>query len=191
MGTYYKHTQTETINVPYSFRCEQCMNDSGMLEATISGAEAELNSNFKNLSEKEQKKLKEMAHAHLVKAVKNAYLNATEKQIYCTAFKDECPHCHKPQSWAISGVKNEMFSTPIVCVMIGIILGVGCYFFSGVENNMTIAIAAAGICFVLAAGSLILNITKLGNKKKQTSSSLQKNVPVIEWSTVQNILNEK
>ena len=36
MASYYKHKRTESIDVPYSFRCEQCMQDSGPLTATIS-----------------------------------------------------------------------------------------------------------------------------------------------------------
>ena len=78
------------------------MKDSGTLTATISGMEAEINSNYKQLEAKKQKKLDEHAHQNLVRAAKEAYTNATEKQIYSKAFKDECPHCHKPQSWAVS-----------------------------------------------------------------------------------------
>lgn len=83
-----------------------------------------------------------------------------------------------------------MFGTPIVCVILGIIIGAGCYFFSGVENNLAIALGAAGICLVLAVGSLILNIIKIQNKKKQTATVTQKNVPVIEWDAVDYILGE-
>ena len=191
MGTYYKHKRTESMDVPYSFRCEQCMKDSGPLTATISGTEATLNSNFKQLNDKQQQKLNEMAHIHLVSAVKEAHRDATEKQVYAKAFKDECPHCHKPQSWAVSGIKKDLFSTPIVCIILGIILGAGCYFFANVENSLTIALIAAGICFAIAAGSLIWNIIKIGSKKKKTASAIQKNTPVIEWSAVQNILDEK
>ena len=49
MGSYYKHKKKETIDVSYSFRCEQCMKESGTLKATISGMEAEINSNYKTL----------------------------------------------------------------------------------------------------------------------------------------------
>lgn len=188
MGTYYKHKRTESVDVPYSFRCEQCMQDSGPLTATIS-AQAELNSNFKNLNEKKQEKLRETAHENLVREVREAHKNAEEKQIYCKAFKDECPHCHKPQSWAISGAKNDMFNTPIVCVILGIIIGAGCYFFSGVENAMTIALAAFGICCVIALAVLVHNMIKISGKKKQTSTAIQQNTPVIEWRAVQNILD--
>jgi len=168
MGTYFKHKRTESIDVPYSFRCEQCMKDSGTLMATISGTEATLNSNFKQLNDKQQQKLNEMAHIHLVSAVREAHRDATEKQIYAKAFKDECPHCHKPQSWAVSGIKKGLFDTPNVCIILSIIL-----------------------CFAIAAGSLIWNIIKIGRKKKQTASAIQKNAPVIEWGAVQNILDEK
>ncbi len=153
--------------------------------------QAEINSNFKNLDAKKQEKLNEIAHKNLVREVKETYRNATEKNIYSKVFKDECPHCHKPQSWAISGAKDQMFSTPIICIILGIIIGAGCYFFSGVDNNLTIALIAGGICFALAAGSLILNIAKIAVKKKQTANVLQKNVPVIEWNAVQNLLNEQ
>lgn len=190
MGTYYRHKKTETFDVPYSFRCEQCGKDSGTLKATISGMEAEINSNFKQLDDKKQQKLNETAHTYLVREVREVYQNVTEKQIYSTAFKDECPYCHKPQSWAVSGAKNEMFGTPIVCVILGIIIGAGCYFFAEVDNSLTIALAAAGICFALAAGSLVFNIIKIGKKQRQVSGSTHRNVPVIEWDGVKNLLSE-
>lgn len=94
MGSYYKHKKTMSVDVPYSFRCEQCMQESRTLKATIQ-AKAELNSNFKKLNEKKQQKLDEMARANLVGEVKSAYQNAVEKQIYVAAFKDQCPHCQK------------------------------------------------------------------------------------------------
>ncbi len=81
MGSYYKHTRRESIDVPYSFRCEQCMQDSGPLTATIT-IEAELNSNFKNLNEKKQEQLRDMAHKKLVNEVRQAHKNAEEKQIF-------------------------------------------------------------------------------------------------------------
>ena len=191
MSTYYKHTKTETVEVPYSFRCEQCLKDSGPLHAIISGAQAEMNSNFKKLDDRKQQKLEDMAHTNLVKAVKSACTDATEKQLYSKAFRDECPHCHKPQSWAVSGLKKERYSTPIVCLILGVILGIGCYFCIETENRLTIALAAAGICLILAVGSFIFNSIKIANKQRKTSDSLQKNLPVIEWNAVQHILNEQ
>lgn len=190
MGTYYTHTKNASIDVPYSFKCEQCMKDSGMLIATIT-AQAEINSNFKKLEDKKVEKLNEMAHTNLVREVKNAQRNANEKHIYAKSFKDECPYCRKPQSWALGAMKKDMFSTPIVCVILGLIVAAGCYLFreeAGVNMTVVIAVAAIG----LAAGliSLIVNIIKIGAKKKQVSTAGQKNLPNIEWSAVQNLLNE-
>ena len=190
MGSYYKHRKTESVDVPYSFKCEQCMNDSGPLKATIVGMDAEINSNFKDLDYNKQQKLNEMAHKNLVRAVKEAHQNATQKQIYVKAFKDECPHCHKPQTWAVSGLKDDMFGTPIVCLIVGIIFAAGCYFFSGVENNLQIALIVGGIGLAAAVVTFLWNIMKIGSKKKQTAAVNQKNVPVIEWGAVQNLLNE-
>ncbi len=191
MGAYYKHTKTESIKVPYSFRCEQCMKDSGQLQATISGSEAVINSNFKKLDEKKQQKINEMAHQNLVQAVKEAHTDATEKQIYCKAFSDKCPHCGQPQSWAVSGLKKERFSTPIVCLILGVIIGIGCYLFIDRDNKLTIALIAAGVCLLAAIGSLIFNSIKIAGKQRKTSASAEKNLPVIEWDAVQNILNEQ
>ena len=190
LGTYYRHRKTETIDVPYSFKCEQCMKDSGLLKATIAGMEAEINSNYRDLEYNKQQKLNEMAHKNLVREVKESYKNAMEKQIFNKAFKDECPYCHKPQSWAVSGLKNDMFGNSIVSLIVGLIVAAGCYFFSGVENAMQIAIAAFGISVVVAVILLVVNIAKVSSKKKKTANVTQRNVPVIEWSAVQNILNE-
>ena len=191
MGSYYKHTRTESAKVPYSFRCEQCMKDSGTRQATIVGNEAVHNSMSRKISQKEEANMQKEAFQKLKNALQEAYENAEGKHIYAKEFNDICPHCGKPQSWAVSGVKSGMFSTPIVCVILGIILGAGCYFFSGVENNLMIALAAAGICVVIGAGILVLNMIKLGNKKKQTAGVVQKNEPVIVWNDVQHILNER
>lgn len=189
MGSYYKHKRTESIDVPYSFCCEQCMKDSGPLTATIS-AQAELNSNFKNLNEKKQEKLREMAHANLVHEVKQAHSNAEEKQIYSKAFKDECPHCHKPQSWAVGAMKNDMFSVPTVILIVAAIFAAGCYFFSGVDNSLQIALGVAVIGVVAALAALAVNMVKIGSKKKKTSTAIQQNAPVIEWRAVQHLLDE-
>lgn len=190
MGTYYKHRKTESIDVPYSFKCEQCMKDSGPLKATIKGMEAEVNSNYKELDYNRQQNLNAKAHNNLVAAVKTAHINATQKQIYDKAFKDECPHCHKPQSWAVSGLKDDMFTVPIAALIVGLIFAAGCYFFSGVDNNLQIAIGVGGIGLAAAVVTLLWNIMKISSKKRKTATANQKMVPVIDWSAVQNLLNE-
>lgn len=190
MGTYYRHRKTESVDVPYSFKCEQYMKDSGALKATIKGMEAEVNSNHRELEYNRQQNLNAKAHVNLVAAVKTAHINATQKQIYDKVFKDECPHCHKPQSWAVSGLKDDMFITPIVCLIVGFIVAAGCYFFSGVDNNLQIAIVAGGIGLAAAVVTLLWNIMKISSKKRKTAVVNQKMVPVIDWSAVQYLLNE-
>lgn len=190
MSTYYKHKQTESVDVPYSFTCEQCMKDSGPLTATIE-AEATINSNHRSLELRKQEKLDRDAHAKLVYEVKKAHQNTTEKNIYPKAFKDKCPHCQQPQSWAISGLKDDMYTWPLALVILGVVVGLGCYFFTDVENNLTIAIGAAAVCFIAAAGMLVFNIAQINSKKNKTSTSLQKNVPTIDWSAVSDLLNEE
>ena len=69
-------------------------------------------------------------------------------------------------------------------------MAAGCYFFSGVDNAMTIAVAAFGISVVVAIGFFLVSFTKMNSKKKRTANVTQRNVPVIEWSAVQNLLDE-
>ena len=78
MGSYYKHTQTQSIKVPYSFRCEQCLRDSGMLEAVITGS-ANLNTHSKVLLDREQAKLSQLSHAVLVREAQSVHREATQK----------------------------------------------------------------------------------------------------------------
>lgn len=189
MGSYYQHTKKVSVDVPYSFQCEQCMKDSGPMMATIV-AQAEINSNFKDLDNKKRQKLDELAQKNLVSEVKSVHRNATEKHIYPKAFKDICPYCGKPQTWALGDMKDNLFSTPIVCVIVSLIFAAGCYFFSGVEENLIIAIVVAAIGFAAGVVSLLVNIMKMQNKKKQTAGASKKNLPVIEWSAVQSYLNQ-
>ena len=191
MPSYYKHKKKESIDVPYSFCCEQCMQDSGMLTATIVGSTAEINDPYRQLNSKKQQKLDEKAHAYLVSAVKEAYNNATNKKVYSTVFKDECPHCHKPQSWGLTGLKDEMYLWPSAWAIVGIILGVGYYFFGGNNNNLPGALLAGGVCFALAVGMYVWNMVKISNKKKQVSSASQQNEPDIIWDAVRHIIDEK
>lgn len=190
MAGLYKHRRTESIDVPYSFRCEQCMRDSGLLKARIS-ADAEMRSNFRNLSSAKQRRLRRAAHANLVRTVKSAYAQAEKKHIYCKDFKDECPYCDRPQSWAISRAKKNMFSTPVIFVMLGAIFGAGCYFFSGVENAQTIAFIMAGSFGAIALAVLVARLARLRKKKKEISPAARRNLPVIDWRSVRNILNER
>ncbi len=191
MSTYYKHTRAESADVPYSFRCEQCGKESGPLRAVITGPNAVHSSNFKVLTQDESEKLQKTAHKNLVKHIRKIHQDATQKQIFASDFEDICPHCHKPQSWALSGMQNKMFENPIVFMFIGIFISVLTYIYNIVEEMewgftpiywiMLVTIA----CAVL---SLLWNLIKISGKKKATASARQKNLPSIDWNFVRHLL---
>ena len=188
MGSYYKHTQTQSIKVPYSFRCEQCLRDSGMLEAVITGS-ANLNTHSKVLLDREQAKLSQLAHAALVREVQSVHQDAVQKHVYAAAFYDECPHCHQPQSWAIAQMKSDQFTTPIVFVVVGLIISFGVHFFTDVKSlTVALGIFAAGV--VAAAAAFAWNRIKISSKQKKTAVSMEHNLPSIQWEAVRDLLEE-
>lgn len=193
MGSYYRHTRTESVDLPYSFRCEQCMQDSGSRKVTVTGTGTE-NSNFKELSDKRDEKLRESAHKDLVKTLKALHEDATEKQVISTIFSDECPHCHKPQSWGVTGMKKKMYEAPITIFCVGIfisLIGLLAQKFGEMEDITTpIIVGIAAVGTVAAIISLIWNVVKINMKIKKTATGMQKNLPIIEWESVQYLLNE-
>lgn len=188
MSTYYKHKRTERVDVPYSFQCEQCMKESGLQAATITGAEAMQTSYSGTLSEGANQKLMDKAHANLVKRLSQVYKDASQKQVISTDFKDTCPHCGQPQSWGIGGMKKHIFNTAFAFLIIGAMVCVICYLG---ELSMTVVYGAAGITIIAALASILWNVIKISIKVKKTSASAQKNLPVIHWEAVQHLLNEK
>ena len=62
-----------------------------------------------------------------------------------------------------------MFTTPIVCAVIGLILAAGCYFFAEVDNNLAVALAVAAVFLAAAVVIFIVNLVKIGSKMKKTS----------------------
>lgn len=194
MSTYFKHTRTESAKVPYSFRCEHCMKDSGLQVAEITGSEATHNSNFKVLTLQETEKLEKQAHKNLVQKMQTVHNDATQKHIFSKEFKDTCPHCQKPQSWAVSGMQKNMFETPIVILIVGIIIGVITYIYTVYEETgwgIMPTCAVIGVTVAAALLSLLINLAKIGAKKKATASVTQKNLPDIDWSPVQQLLSER
>ena len=193
MSTYYKHTRTEQVEVPYSFRCEHCSKESGSMWAVVTG-EATTNSNFKTINDEQEKKLRERTHKNLVAKTKELHKDVTEKNIYPSDFKDVCPHCHQPQSWAVSGMKNKLFENLIVALCVGgffALIAVLGHYFSDMEY---LTLPLAGGIFALGAAVAVLlliwNLVQLGVKTKKTSSGTQKNLPVINWEAVSSLLNE-
>lgn len=193
MSSYYLHTRTESVELPYSFQCEQCGQESGTRRVTVTG-EAEEKNFRKQLNDAEEDRLHEKAHADLVVKVSEIYKSVTEKQIIPTEFSDKCPHCQKPQSWALAGLKKKMFENPIVCLAVGAffavlaLLGRNFADMDYVTTPIIIGIFAAGV--VAALGTLLWNIIKIQSKVKKTTLSLQKRLPVIQWEAVQHLLNE-
>lgn len=192
MGSYYKHKRSEKIEVPYSFQCEHCGKDSGPLKAVLIGMEATDNSNFKTLSPDREEKLCKRAHDNLVQKVKETHKDAQEK-IFATEFRDQCPSCHQPQSWAVSGLKKKMFENPLVCLGVGAIFAViaviGHYFTDEEYMTLTLAAGIFGVGVIAAAACLIWNVVKINMKTRKTATGMH-NFPVIDWSGVQNLLNE-
>ena len=81
MSTYYRHRRTEQTKVPYSFRCEQCMQESGLMLAKIAGMEVTMSSNYNVLTQAQDEKLKQKAHKNLVKRIQEVHKDAVEKEI--------------------------------------------------------------------------------------------------------------
>ncbi len=194
MGSYYEHKRREKIELPYSFQCEQCGKDSGSMVAVISGVDATYNSHFKTVSDAREEKLRQQAHKYLVKEIKNVHKNIVEKQIYPEEFHDNCPFCHQPQSWAVSGLKQNMYQNPICCLAAGAffaVILVFCHYFGDMEYvPLSVAAGIFGVGVVAAIGCLIWNIRKINLKTQQTASGAQ-HVPVIAWGAVQHLLDEQ
>ena len=51
--------------------------------------------------------------------------------------------------------------------------------------------AVIGVTVAAALLSLLINLAKIGAKKKATASVTQKNLPDIDWSPVQQLLSER
>ena len=195
MGSYYRHTRSEKAEVPYSFQCEHCGKDTGPMMAVIVGPEATDNSNFKTLNPDREQKLCKRAHDNLVNELKSLHKNATEKNIISTKFNDQCPNCHQPQSWAVSGLKNKMFENPLVCLGVGTVfsvIAVLAHFFADNMEYVTLPMAAGifGLGVAAAAGCLVWNVIKINSKSKKTASGMH-NLPKIDWSAVSNLLEEQ
>lgn len=192
-NSYYVHTRTESVGLTYSFRCEQCGQESGPRKVTIS-AEAEERNYRKQLTDVQEDKLRERAHINLVAKMKDIHKDITEKHIVPTDIPDECPHCHKPQSWAVAALKKKMFENPLVCVAVGVVfslIGLVAHYSGDMEYvtiPVVIGIAVAGV--VAGLGCLLWNIMKINSKVKKTSAGMQGGFPVIDWESVQYLLDE-
>lgn len=191
MGTYYKHRRVESVKIPYSFKCEHCQKESNLLMAQINGDEAFINSNFKNLSEAKDAKLKEMAHEKLINTLNETYKNIETKGIYHQGFDAKCPHCGTFQSWGIPVLKNKLFENSIVTLIVGIIFCLGVYFLSDLKEPLMPTLAVFGLFAVVAVVFFIVNYTKMSKHLKECdSTSGCKYTPNIDWSGVSEYIKK-
>lgn len=170
------------------------MSDSGPLLATVTGSGTK-NSIMKDVNETDEKKMRAEAHKDLVRTLKRLQKDIVEKQAFTAIFSDECPNCHKPQSWGISIAKEGMIAGPIVFLLFGIFVGgVGMILQkTGDVDYMTPPVVAGIVALgaIAAAVSFAWNVIKVNKKKKMLATAVQKNLPVIEWEAVQYLLDEQ
>lgn len=190
MASYYKHKATKSRQVPYSFDCEHCGKNSGVLTATISGNQAEYDSPRDKLTEAQSEKLNNTALMSLKKRINTDYANATDKRIFSPAFQDECPSCHKPQSWGVAGMKNHLASTPVAIVIVGILVSLGAYFFTDIKS-VALSLAIAGAAVLAAVVVLICKLAGIAAKTRQTTAVLEKRLPEIDWSAAEDLLEKE
>ena len=189
---YYKHTRMEKVEVPYSFQCERCGKESGLLRAVIAGPKVAYNSNFETLKPEREEMLFREAHSKLVRKMKETHRDAVENRIFSKDFNDQCPFCYQSQSWAVPFLKKKMYKEPKVCLIVGTfiaMLAVMCYYDVNVGSlSVAAGIFAAGA--VAALGCLVWNVIKIQLKIKKTASDAQR-FPVIDWEVVRSLLNEQ
>ncbi len=193
--TYYKFERVEDINIPYSFKCEECGKDSKTMEAHITGNTATYNSTFRTISEKREEMLEEEAHQNLKKRLKEVYRDAEEKGVFCYEFKDKCPFCGEEQSWGVSGLKKKMFDTPIAIFVLGLMITgialLGHYFSDYEYMSMQLVYILAGGTVLLTLFILGINLLKMKRKEKKTALHKEKNKPQIDWTEVKKIIEEE
>ncbi|MCI8331254.1 MAG: hypothetical protein HFE78_00280 [Clostridiales bacterium] len=196
MSVYYKHERSENIDIPYTFKCEQCGAGSGPLNAHIVGDKAIYNSNFKTIKEERNQKLCAEAHEKLVSKVKEIYQNATEKDIYSPEFKDVCPHCQARQSWSVSGLKKNLFELPITVFLVGVIITIVALIARYQTNlgyvTMNVIYGIAGASVLAAAGCLVFNIVNLKiRQSKVAATDYGQNKPQIDWKNAEKLFREE
>ena len=88
-------------------------------------------------------------------------------------------------------MQNNLFSTPIIIVIVGIIVSALCYVYTIVEQTdfgFPVIPIVLGITAVCALGALLMNLAKISAKKKATAAVTQKNLPSINWEAVRHLL---
>ena len=177
MAVYFKHTRTVTQNVPYQFFCEHCRQDSGPLAAEFKAEATRSLTTKRPLTEEEKAQLDQEAAGKLHQSIQKARRGAQE-EAFSESFKDKCPHCGKPQSWALKGMKHLPFSyaligaffTALICLSIHLFGIVSISFGTGMAATLAAALALMAVGFI-----------RVGRKNVQTKNVQEKQLPNIIW----------
>lgn len=177
MASYYEHKRTAKTVVTYQFVCEQCGGQSGAIAADFI-EEATRRTNYKQLPQQDNDVLCTQARERLANKLNTAKTDA-EKGKYCEEFKDECPHCGKPQSWAVGAKSYNMWVFSILFAIIG---GIACLVLNYSKWDITIPFMY-GLLIVVGLFLLGMAVGYAGTfvKKMQTRNVAQKQAPTIFW----------
>lgn len=103
------------------------------------------------------------------------------------------PYCQIPQSWAVSGMKNDLLTTPSVLAILGVLIGGGYWLYGQFiekRSDLRVSLVLGGIFIVASMGSLLYNYFKVRVKMKKTDAVLNNNVPTIHWEDAQDLIEE-
>lgn len=171
MASYSEYTQKATATVKYSFVCEKCKKDSGVLTHTISGEATKKTKLHGKLSFEQQAELAEKAKENLHKEIE---LEKSGKAV--CRMEDKCPHCQQSQTWR---TKGYLLSKIGICtswlVLVGL-LALGMWGTGGGKTAIGILKLFAVVCCVILAPGIIRLIKDQFVKDKQQ--------PVIYWDTL-------
>jgi len=87
-------------------------------------------------------------------------------------------------------MKNDLMTWPIALIVVGIIAALGTYFFTDSKNIM-LSVMIGGAFVLAAAFTWIYKFIKIKMKITKVSSALLKNIPTIDWSVADDLINEK
>lgn len=181
MSRYYKHTHTVTQNIPYMFKCEHCHQDSGTLTALFKAESTRNKMTKKDLKEQEKDQMNQEAMESLNKSLQKAQEDAKNEE-YGEIFSDKCPHCGKPQSWAIKGMSVLPSTYGVMTGFLALIICVGGNIF-----DLTSFSLFGGLKFVVVSVliGVAIGLIRIENKKRLTKNVNEKQVPRIDWSVIE------
>ena len=173
MAKNKRRSSVHKIEIPYSFRCESCLQDSGELLFVLTIANAAQKNTIKAKGAPKAKLTREEnVRKNVAGEVAMTMRNAYDQGIYPPGVRDICPHCKSTQSWALAGLKSRRYLGFAVLVCMGVLGGL--YVLANPEGALKLNMAQRGIIaalvFVvlslLGLISLIVNNTKIRRRTK-------------------------